>query len=405
MIMTTPSEGPPGPKELMAAKLQKYASDGARALAGRPFSLVKASLDALDDNEAKQCLMGTTERQPLTGKIRLNDEIFPEFTLVDLWNRDRIDGTRESIAEDVYLFRPRPLLYRTWMYHYNYTTSKVMPPDHDDSAADIESRLIKYVLRQQVIDRNESLGRWSPVLVYFWIAFFACVSGDVFIMVVTLTITLFVYLLSTKLSFPPAYKVDRLASLPFRLAYIGIFFSRMPALFGLGAAGALGALAILGGLLIDFYVGDLRQLTSYKFTCKYEILAQLPSRVFVVRQHGGAQDYFRKSEKKWSQEQRIKTTGSLDRSVKLIADIEGVLFELDPIDIGLINQIAAEQEDKFMSKSNAYDHCYLGLDVFNEEAATVNEVQKLRQAMLEEKMALAEAKNRKQYLEAQHGGY
>merc|ERR1711953_1631864 len=130
-------------------------------------------------------------------------------------------------------------------------------------------------------------------------------------------------------------------------------------------------------------MGDFGNVMGYRYTCSYEIVRRLPNRVFVVRQKGGDVGSDEDEvDPDWNVDQRISVMGSLDKGLKLLADIEGIITELIPASRKDLNTIHIEMQT-FTIKKNRGDndsresdegrveevpHRFLGLDVFNKEA-------------------------------------
>jgi hypothetical protein len=329
----------------------------------------RARLDALSFE--KQPLMGTAFRSPITGEVALRNYSFPNFSVVDLWTRPRLCKTVGELAKDIYVFRPRPLAYRTWIYHHMYREKAIVPEVKDDTTS-IENRLLKHVLMQRCIDKKMSAGRWSSLMTGAPIAVAACLTSDIPLMGFALGLCMILYFITLKISEPKWYHLARLISLIPRVAFVIFLFMRLGVvLANFTPQGALGMVIMFGLMAVDFIKGDVSTFVNYRYTCTYEIVKTLPNRVFVVRQIGGAIG-FHPEEVTYSREQRLTIMGSLDSAQKLVADIEGLLVELEPLDVETVLQIKSQQEDAVMDDSpENRPPRFLGLDVFNEDVPSV----------------------------------
>jgi hypothetical protein len=256
-----------------------------------------------------------------------------------------------------------------------YREKEVVPEAKDDTTS-IENRLLKYILALPCIDSSISAGRWSPFMVSAPQAVAACLIGDIVLMLVALAICVVLYVVAVKLSEPKVYRFNRLIALAPRIVFVVVLAMRVPKV-EISALGALGLLVIMIGLAIDFIGGDFSTFLNYRYTCTYEIVKALPNRVFVVKQLGGAIGF--NDESSYSGDQRLTIMGSMDSSQKLIADVEGLVVQLDPVTPELAAQIKEHQEDSILEETNpdpddpyAKALVFLGLDVFNEECSNLH---------------------------------
>jgi len=217
---------------------------------------------------------------------------FPDFHLIDLYRRTKVIKLKDDLPNDLYLYRPKPMAYRNWIYHDMFK-EKVMPPKAPGELDDAESlsvKLLKYVLAQKCIDADISGGRWSSSMAFIVIVVASCFTGDEILCVSTLVITFLITLITFRLeAMPRWYRLVRPVTFVPRLGYTGITFWRLFA----GAAqnsflGFIGCAVILITIFVDFLLGDYQMVVSYKYACHYEIVRELANRVFVVKQIGGA---------------------------------------------------------------------------------------------------------------------
>jgi hypothetical protein len=361
----------------------------------------KITLQAFDK---KQPLMGTTWRSCFTGKVSMKDigTAFPDFHLVDLYTRTRIVKLAEHLPKDLYLYRPKPLAMRNWIYH-NMFREKVMPPkqpDEADDATSLGNRLLKHVLAQKCIDHDISAGRWSSSMAFIIITLFSCFSGDEILCVSTLIVTFFIIIVTFKLEdMPSLYRYVRPITFLPRIGYTGITFWRLGVVFAeprVGTLGIVGCILILFALCVDFILGDYIMVISYRYTCHYEVVREIANRVFVVKQIGGAIT----AEEKLGMavEQRVQIMGNGDLTCKLIADIEGFLVELQPINNKIATYIHHEILDNVdkVGRSDWRPITALPLDIFNSKTPTIQLLDaKIKEDNLLSQIAAKQAEGRK----------
>jgi hypothetical protein len=324
--------------------------------------------------DKKQPLMGTTWRSCFTGKVCMRDigSAFPDFHLLDLYSRSRIVKLKEDLPNDLYLYRPKPLAYRNWIYH-NMFREKVMPPKQpgeEDDATSLGNRLLKHVLAQKCIDADISGGRWSSSMAFIVIVMASCFTGDETLCVSTLLVTFFIMTVTFRLEdMPQWYRLVRPITLVPRLGFTGIVFWRLTSGTAMQSLlSPIGCAVILMSIFVDFYWGDYAMFTSYRYACHYEVVRELANRVFVVKQIGGAMDD--KEKMAMRLEQRVSIMGIGDPTCKLIADIEGYLVELQPVDAKVAHLIHSEILDN-LGDPDWKPITALGLDIFNAKTPSI----------------------------------
>eukprot|EP00438_Fugacium_kawagutii_P004012 Skav222472 [mRNA] locus=scaffold242:37632:46709:+ [translate_table: standard] len=91
-------------------------------------------------------LMGKCRRSPMTGEITMEKPTsFPNFQVVDLAGREFLPRSRHTLEEDKYLFKPVPLMYRTWLYQRFF-----LKPEGFGRGKDMD-----YIVRQAWLGRAE----------------------------------------------------------------------------------------------------------------------------------------------------------------------------------------------------------------------------------------------------------
>jgi len=313
------------------------------------------------DHYDPSALMGRAYRNFITGVVQMkNLKDFPEFCLVDLWTRNRLVGDCNTYSEDRFLFRPVPLLYRTWTYHDLFRQRKVVQSS-DDTA------MIKYVLKQRVIDAPVgAAGSWSPIMLYSFSVVAATLTGNfpvVFYGISLIPIFCFIGLIT---NVPKFYYYQRLLALPFRIIWLVVLASA-PNEEGSGVFTFGIMLAILLAV-IDFVMGDGKMLVNYRLLCNYELFRQLPNRVFICKRHGAAY-----MEEQFGDRGRVDECitgmGSWDKTFMLLAEVHGILVELRPVKREEWDFAADEFLDTFSPKT------FVGLDVFGTKHASANDIE------------------------------
>mmetsp|Transcript_1056 Transcript_1056/g.3020 ORF Transcript_1056/g.3020 Transcript_1056/m.3020 type:complete len:443 (-) Transcript_1056:107-1435(-) len=267
--------------------------------------------------------MGHASRSFITGRISLKElPAFPDFCLVDLWDRDTLEGPLSEIVADKYLFKPVPLKYRTWMYHYNYVNKRFLgQSDHTSEILD--------VLSDKCIDESVGAGRWSPIICYAPLALGACLTEDqIFVMTAAFSLVL-LYFVAWNWNTPPGYKYSRIITLPVRLVLIIYFFMRIRPKEP--PVAIIGIVVGLVCILVDVIAGDIGMGIGYRYQCSYDVLRTLPEGVLVCRRIGA----------NFSKGSRTQDTPLVDDSISglfpwltshhIIAEIQGLIVELHPL--------------------------------------------------------------------------
>jgi len=364
-----------------APRYSRWANDSGAIQAATPSSAVHSlasvpsQRDVQKDNAPRlrlvreaikgklNVLMGTAWRSSMTGQVHIPPEElkqFPNFSVVDLWTREpRLSGTLEHYNKDEYLFRPVPLLYRTWIYHYYYTTKHVHPePD--------EHGMMKSVLEHMCIDARTHAGRWSSLVFVAPGVFFTCTTGNMAVVVPGLFLVAIIF------------AVDRLANTPAQYGFTRVYtsFVRLPyfilCLVHLGQSvfAAIGLTIAIFLLGLDIFFGDFEMLRNSRLNCQYEVIRALPNRVLVCRRHGAVQN-----------EKIYGLRGQVDECVSgvatwatnmyLIADIQGLLVELRPmsekewVKLNNVYQILCTSNTQ-AAKAGKKMPSYYGLDTYSD---------------------------------------
>eukprot|EP00927_Polykrikos_kofoidii_P066408 TRINITY_DN62008_c0_g1_i1.p1 TRINITY_DN62008_c0_g1~~TRINITY_DN62008_c0_g1_i1.p1 ORF type:complete len:404 (+),score=81.81 TRINITY_DN62008_c0_g1_i1:52-1212(+) len=298
--------------------------------------------------------MGKVGRQSYTGDCQLhNMGKDHDFVVVDLLTRPCLFGHVKEFIDDPYIFKPVPLSYRTWIYHSHYRSGRNIQSPLQ-SGDDV---LLRDALVEWCIDARVNAGQWSPTLIYILLGFVATISGDRFYTAVALLECVFLYLAASMMNEPDWYRFERIVTMPSRLAFFIYTIIRMfMAQTGLVAIGtALCALL----MILDAIFGDGMMLVNYKLTCKYEIVRELPNRLFVCQRIGAAGQ-------KGGEDVPTIISGMMrwENHWVLIADIKGLLVELQPMTAADWSKLTKEYALK------AQPQLFFGLDVYDDHMPT-----------------------------------
>jgi len=269
-------------------------------------------------------LMQQAKRNAFTGEVSIKDfKAFPDFLLVDIARRPRgvLTGGMSELMADKYLFKPIPLMYRTWIYHCMVKSGAVLSGKHD------ESGLLKHVMSQFCIDAPTVGGRTSPMVYYVPLAIGACLTGNTFLVVITLAVIAVVLTIAKATNTPSTYRKSRLWSLPLRLLYFAavLLFLDFSSFITL-----LGFFLTIVLAIVDFVQGDLAALLAYKLHCTYRVLHSLEGRLWVCYRDGAFawEEMFGDRGKV---HEDVSNLAVWERRHHLIADIGDLLVELQPL--------------------------------------------------------------------------
>ncbi|CAE7667664.1 ftsH [Symbiodinium pilosum] len=268
-------------------------------------------------------LMGNCRRSPLTGEVILNmDPAYPNFQVVDLAGRDRLPKNRLYLEKDEYLFKPVPLMYRTWLYQ-----SFFLHPSGLGKASDLD-----YVVRQALsafcLDVTIWDNRWSPVMAYAFIMFLSSLTLDSTIIALACGIGLLTCAFAVACNTAKAYQRERWLSLPFRVAFLCYILISFPAATVLEAIGSTLLFLLVSAEII---LGDCYFFPSYRFHCKYDILRSLGYRVYVCARDGavGMPAYVGRTPDRMPLQ--VVQLPKWTTQNHLIVELEGLMVELRPM--------------------------------------------------------------------------
>lgn len=300
-------------------------------------------------------LMGRSSRHPITGNIQVKNAVgFKDFVVVDLFRRGSVQGALEDLMEDPYLFRPYPLPYRTWIYHWEYANNRVQ-------LGSDEHAIVRRALGHQCIDAPTRGGRWSPIMCLVPMAMFISLVDDMTLLAPVLFMVIAGQNLSNSMNSIHYYKYLRLVSLLPRWLYYAFLFMRFSLTIGsMTGLGAIGFLAAVVCVIVDIFFGDLTAVRSIAWYCHYEVMIPLPNRVFICRRVGAAwmEDTFGT---RGQVSEKVTGFPLWDKTHTLIADIQGMLMELRPI--------TRTEWETLYDQNVVYTEpmAFLGLDLFTRQ--------------------------------------
>eukprot|EP00933_Yihiella_yeosuensis_P053521 TRINITY_DN51773_c0_g1_i1.p1 TRINITY_DN51773_c0_g1~~TRINITY_DN51773_c0_g1_i1.p1 ORF type:complete len:415 (+),score=26.87 TRINITY_DN51773_c0_g1_i1:123-1367(+) len=298
-------------------------------------------------------LTNRVKRNPINGEIFLFDLLsFPNFAVVDLCSRPCLPAEKSLLMEDKYLFKPVPMMYRTWIYQMLYGDREFVA---SGSGSDTD-QFIRKAMSYFCLDVPLLGNRWSPLIVYAVIMILSSLTRNPFVVVISIFMGAALAANSFLLNTATNYQIDRFITLPLRLFYmlfVAFLFPRADIIE------VVGTCLIILCCLADFFCGDMNYIWTYRYHCSYTILNNIGGRVYVIRRDGGD-----------SILQKFGRGGDVPACVSglesswhkhflLIADIRGLLVELRPM----------EQSDWNLAYGEYVEHRkpipYIGLDVFD----------------------------------------
>jgi len=284
----------------------------------------------------KNTFMGTTVRNPITGQVRLEGiEDWLDFAFVDLWTRPSLTGSPEQLIKDRYMFKPKALVNRSWIYHGMYFEDQTKDFESEEKEKD-HVPAIKRALAASCIDSNISGGRWSSVMVLAPQLFPIVLAGEITLMIVCLVTFLFCLFVAVQTNHHVWYRAQRLVTLPMRLIFLMTLFNSVsvPDLLNQGKViNVLGYIIAVMMTIVDFTMGDAAVVLCRQMESTYEIVQELPHNVWVCRLSNGQPPATNDVQAK-------RERGVIDKGIcgvpnwdecldlALIADVHGLIVEL-----------------------------------------------------------------------------
>jgi hypothetical protein len=245
-----------------------------------------------------------------------------DFTLVDVLKRSVIEGVPVELSDNEHLYLPRPMSYRTWIYHDKYKQAEAA-----NSIGKKSDAFLWEALSERCVDFQDlSAGYWSSAMIYLPVVPFTILASDTTVFVATLLLAGFCMLVSMATNYHQFYFWTRAMTAPVRLVIMIIVLARMKG----GALNIVGYLIPFCAVLLDFYLGDIKVLCSGQFYCRYELVRALPNQVFICLRKGDNERD--RGPRKPLSEKITGVAASGMNELCLVANLQGLLLELVPVD-------------------------------------------------------------------------
>jgi len=315
-------------------------------------------------------LLGRAHRSPITGQIYLKEvESWRDFHLVDLWTRKKLVGLPQEHAADTLLYKPRPLQMRTWIYHCKFRQA------YEQSQIGLSTETFLFeALRARCVDIPTSAGLWSPAMVYAPLVPFTLLTDDFALFIFAAFIFPMVLLVSVATNHHRFYFWTRAITVLARLAFLVFVITRIQG----GAFQLLGYLVTLFAVVGDLIRGDFAMASNMSLYCHYEIIRTLPNQIFVCWREG---DH---SVMK-SQGERALIPGSVtgmqdpgDGTLCLIANIQGLLIELIPLDKDEDADKFNEEHTMRVSDPSLGRLMFYGVDLFSPAIKNLSDLEEMK---------------------------
>ena len=284
-------------------------------------------------------------RNFLTGSIVL-EGVDPrsDFSFVDLQNRETLEGTPEQLAEDETLLLPIPLVWRTWLFHCTFEYENSV-----DSLVKVWNAGQKSIrsldeIRISCIESSISdlppryLGKYSPSVAALLSFLISSFTLDKAVFAVNALLVILTVRIAVTTNQPNRFRFQRVLTLLFRLGLV-VWVASLGVTAPLESGLALtsshlpGYIRMLSAviLILDIIFGDMIEPIMSKFRDRsFRVVESLPNRVFICEMHGmGRANVY--SETILGLERYRQQSESTKFAV--IADIQGLLFELRPTTI------------------------------------------------------------------------
>mmetsp|Transcript_12007 Transcript_12007/g.21285 ORF Transcript_12007/g.21285 Transcript_12007/m.21285 type:complete len:442 (-) Transcript_12007:141-1466(-) len=269
--------------------------------------------------------MGKVRRSPMTGHIVMaapKTSAYPNFQVVDLAGRASLPLDREDLEEDPYLFKPTPLMYRTWIYQFIFDSESAFASSND------EDFVVKQALNHFVLDHPMMDGRWSPMMAYAFIMFISALTCHPWTIIIGCLVGLFCTSVSVSCNTPDVYRMERNITLPFRIGYLIFVLLVFPSEGFLQVVGSVGTILLI---VMEILCGDFRIVDTYRFHCSYEVHSSLGKRVFVCTRFGASTLEEEFQIPNASVDEKVTNVANWGPEFHLLAELEGLLVELRPM--------------------------------------------------------------------------
>jgi len=298
-------------------------------------------------NDAPSTVNESMHRNPISGKAYLKDvNTKLNFLLVDLISRKDRDQTwtLNDLRHDGYIFVPKILTFRSWLYQEVQRAAKVGHFNDEKSADSLlmnSTHRLAFALLCKVNDKLQtgSYGMWNPAQVYAFMLFLTVLSSVSLAFVSLFTFCLCLYSHSVCNSWR-YYRLGRMITLPFRYVCAYLTLNELFDLSGLMAQGKFQAIvALFFTICLHLYdiAADIVLFYSIEEESHLELVRMLPGKVFHCKyKQAGSMSLLGSGLNKSEYLNALvgnPPSGSIpgtDGTV-LIAEIHGILVELLPI--------------------------------------------------------------------------
>jgi len=268
-------------------------------------------------------LMGKCRRSALTGEITLEvDPSYPNFQVVDLAGRQKLPTNRHYLEQDEYLFKPIPMMYRTWLYQWFF-----MKPDSFGRASDLDF-VVRKALQSFCLDILMWDNRWSPVMAYAFIMFLSSLTLDSVLIAASCAVGLLNCTCSVLCNTAKTYQRERWFSLPFRFAFLCYILIAFPSST---VVEVIGSTLLFLLVSIEIVLGDFYFFPSYRFHCRYNIMRSLGCRVYVCERDGAVGMPAAVGRTPDKVDSKVVQLPKWTTQNHIIAELEGLIVELRPL--------------------------------------------------------------------------
>lgn len=247
----------------------------------------------------KEYFIGTVSRNPFAGTVYLHrcDNQF-DFTHVDLFDRDYLMASPDTLSKDEYLFRPFPLGNRSWVYHEIIRLQECAlrgEANHFGArkyAELVKIDILKTALALPLVDDNTSAyGRYSPFQPASVAMLLICLTVEIPLMFAAFALFIATFICTTFCNHPDLFRWHRFWSFPARFPVFIAVAGKLGDLNVYAAQGRwiplLGVIVAFLILLFDHILGDFMSVTAFSLERHLEIQRTLPGGVYLCKVLGG----------------------------------------------------------------------------------------------------------------------
>jgi hypothetical protein len=281
---------------------------------------------------------GRCRRSFITGRITFGEEqpltADTDIALIDLYRRKTKNtvtgeaGMTEYqtdlylLERDKYMFKPVPLVYRTWTADGNF--KELCKEDARLTHTDVAIK----ALQTRVNDSSDTFAQQSCVKIWALFLFPAQFLGSLSMVLTILALFPTLSVLGYLMNNPRQYKYERLVSSPFRY-YVVAYVVQLAATLGTMLSQqeymrCLGTVVGLCLLIMDVLV-DLAAILSFYTDTKYKVVEQLGHGVMLCQRDGG-------SITGKDSHSRLRQLAPSIKDPLIIILLEGLLCELKPVE-------------------------------------------------------------------------